>query len=83
MFSLWGLRGCFAPKTLVRGFGLASLGSLLLVPQAGGADVPGVPGDGVTPYSLSGLLEMREGCGNPSRSTDRAFLVSFSEREHT
>lgn len=30
-------RGCFPPKTLVRAFGLATLGSLL--PQAGGAGV--------------------------------------------
>jgi len=40
MFPFWGLQGCFPPpKTLVRAFGLATLGSLLLVLQAGGAGV--------------------------------------------
>lgn len=39
MFCLWGFWGCFSPKTLPGAFGLATLGSLLLVLQAGGAGV--------------------------------------------
>lgn len=47
MFSLWELWGCFLPKTLVKAFGLATLGSFLRVLQAGGM----VCGDRVRSYS--------------------------------
>lgn len=75
-FLFGGSGGVFPQRRFVRAFGLASMGLLPLVPQAGGAGV------GFLGTELSGLLEMRGGCRDPSRSTDRASL-SFSERERT